>query len=169
MNFEWPHTSVILKFRADVIYNDRCDKFFEPRRRCDTHTSTLHRAPNVIRRGGHTSKDSAWHLSISTISRSGLVHWWWCLGMGAPIGPQTTSASCTVATSRRVCVRVGLSSISIQKVLWFLSWAEGVTGNHRFCDDSRSSDTCDSTRACSSKNVRMLRQNTRPLQLTDAS
>ena len=102
----------------------------------------------MIRRGGHTSKDSAWHLSISTISWSGLVHWWWCLEMGAlPTGPRTTSASCTVATSRRVCVRVGLSSISIQKVLWFLSWAEGVTGNHRFCDDSRSSDTCDSTRA----------------------
>ena len=37
-----------------------------------------------------------------------------------------------------VCVRVALSSISIQKVLWFLSWAEEVTGNHRFCDDSRS-------------------------------
>ena len=144
----------------------------------------------MIRRGGHTSKDSAWHLSISIFSRSGLVHWWWCLGMGAPTGPRTTSASCTVATSRRVCVRVGLSSISIQKVLWFLSWAEGVTGNHRFCDDSRSSDTCDSIRASqqqyisghpagstthtanssfSSKNVRMLRQNTRPLQLTDAS
>ena len=61
-----------------------------------------------------------------------VLHAWW---------PDLISCCCEALIEPHVslvCVRVGLSSISIQKVLWFLSWAEGVTGNHRFCDDSRS-------------------------------